>query len=1401
MPLYVPEDDVLLNAIDEKLARLAADKAKRRQPVVFNNAPEWAIPQQVVPQQPLLNRTAIPFNNAPSYEIPVSFGALEQAPGLTMPQAGQMAEQVTPAEPPKREYAWWEKPAEGLDWAMKEAGQGIAKLPVVPEVLRSTPVQWALGGLQWLDELVAASTLQPLFLSPGEMVTNTVQEKLEKYRKWNAPTYLKGVVEILNPIDLGLFVGWAVKGAKALAKGAKLVSKSLKAADEIAPWVAEAALAELGEEAAYKIIPKAGSLLKLTPTSELVKDLGDGWFRRLVRKEAEKHPVYKTLIEAVGGRSMFATDAPQNALDHTYNSLFGYAVHLEDAGKRMGLGKIALFNQLGGRNVQDIFKIKDGIVGVVKETADSPSLAGKVSRYVTDVFRRPEAYEWVDPAARKTLDDIFEWRDWMQQFARDNGVKIPILKDEMGNLLEYFPKIATGKVLESGEQIALRSANPFLHEIYTTMQEGMANGIRYSDDIIGMMDVVQNTITSKVARKYLVEDLKELGTKYADRWMLYNPKLSDEFADWTAKKGILQKTGTAVKNFTPGAGQIIGKPIRKDLLDDLREIGLGDLADKITVVQRVRGINVGKYLKLNAESLSTRLGINKAEFNVFLEEVSKGDLDYDDIVKLLNGYSKKQSEIVDISQRAWREAANEEFDVLHKRAKTLAAEVKDAISEQYDNAKPLRAQVSELKKMYGRVKSEEGQIGRLAELRQYAFPKDVTETVNKVIGERGNEWLRAASKVSGVSRTLTATLDLSTLFITGLPVFGRNPLAWAKGAWGVLQAIKDPNYINKYLTSNRDLLMLYISKGGSADVVDMFESAGDIGRVLQETGEKIGKEAGGKLGRDIGAQVLGRAESVYQTMGAVSRLELFKAGLADITSKGMADELAELQTRQLVRSIELMTGNISTKAIGIPLLNRQFESAFLLFAPRYTRASLALVGDTMRGGIAGSEARKAIGGMLVGGLTMYHAVCTALEQQEQLDPSSSKFMTIEVGNRRVGVGGIYTSLLRMLAETVTDVAQGDISKLSPLNTSRTDNPFYRFFYSRTAPLTSFVSGLAFEHTNYLGEPLESVEDYVQFLSDKITPMALQSVMSWEEKSWQGPMNRPAVFTANFMGLREFPKSPFEMRDEARDNVALNKYGKEYEELTRAERNEVNSNPTIKTLDVEAGKIEERTGDKESITFNRFSEQVAEARERRDDLINRAAQVAEQNGDYQWFNQTIGEIEGAYVAQYKGLSSSTEYSEVLKKLDERRAKGGLKPEEELDIAYNVWANVMYGEKPDPRFGEMYSEFGEPNYNNQEKFRKWFIANYGERAMDYIENERPVSGRELHPLYLELRQARRMLKPYWAVATNYENTIGKPTTRYQQARMNKVVGNVRQKMLRTNRALNTVYTKFYREKPLP
>ena len=294
------------------------------------------------------------------------------------------------------------------------------------------------------------------------------------------------------------------------------------------------------------------------------------------------------------------------------------------------------------------------------------------------------------------------------------------------------------------------------------------------------------------------------------------------------------------------------------------------------------------------------------------------------------------------------------------------------------------------------------------------FPREVADALNRAFGETAHKVMRAMNTVSGTSRTLVAGFDFGTAAIQLQPLMFSHPVVWGRAFANMFAATAMPQVYKAYRARPENLTVLkkLIPHGLSIEGAEYAEAA--------ERGGALYRAAGlvPKIGKGIQEQFLGRAEMAFQAPLNVAKIELAKALLPVAERQGQLDELAAF--------LNNVTGTRSSLAAGIGPGQRSIESAALFFSPRFTRSTLALAGDALQGGLKGSEARRALASLLVGGLMATAGLRLALGQPvtpQFFDPSNPEFMTAELFRRRVGLGGPYRALAVLLATSYKTAQQ------------------------------------------------------------------------------------------------------------------------------------------------------------------------------------------------------------------------------------------------------------------------------------------------------------------------------------------------------------------------------------------
>ena len=435
------------------------------------------------------------------------------------------------------------------------------------------------------------------------------------------------------------------------------------------------------------------------------------------------------------------------------------------------------------------------------------------------------------------------------------------------------------------------------------------------------------------------------------------------------------------------------------------------------------------------------------------------------------------------------------------------------------------------------------------------------DLVGKTTATGVSEWFAQAGDLLRVGKT---GFDFGFHLIHGLPALGLATgrllagnvkeskdlySAWGKSVGKTFDAFFRPETLMKTLMKDTALVQEFVEHGGqiSRAAQDYFIAIqnGTLLKRMPKAGEKLDSYF---------SQLAASFERAFVAPGDLLRIEGYRAlrNTASQTENGL-EELAGMMNK--------MTGALSSSSFGVARSQQQVERGFLFFSPRYTRSAMALLSDVYRGGLRGELARQSMAGMVFLGAAGYIGFAKALKQEPVLDPSDSRFMTVEIDDDRIGIGGFWTQFLRVtsrVASTAWDEdaqeAFGDTSK----------NPLTRWVRSRAAP----GAGVAWDIVNgqdFMGRTIESPVDWAKHAGRQTLPIWLEAAVI-EDPYRVGPSG----LASEIFGARTRALSSRERRQELRDTVAVDSYDKEWDELNDLERKRLESGtaPNITAAETE-----------------------------------------------------------------------------------------------------------------------------------------------------------------------------------------------------------------------------------------
>lgn len=572
-------------------------------------------------------------------------------------------------------------------------------------------------------------------------------------------------------------------------------------------------------------------------------------------------------------------------------------------------------------------------------------------------------------------------------------------------------------------------------------------------------------------------------------------------------------------------------------------------------------------------------------------------------------------------------------------------------------------------------------------LKDLWWKPDEAKEIADILTRAAPSALKAAQQPSTIVRATMANLDMSGFMIQGLTSLVREPRAFLisikEGLPALWDASRGARYIarpeNQYVYSK---IAVTLTRGGGTEFGLTARTAFD------------------QPGRAMGAleKVLAPSQRAFETIGDVIRTEWAKVLLPTVEKSG---------PRALTGAatfIDHATGIISSRAMGVGPTQRAWEGTVFFFAPRYLRASLAVIGDMLSSGVQRDEALKTLGSMMFVGIAWYTALSRAVGQEPVLDPSDTQFMTWQVGDQRIGIGSTWVSLARLAARLAIDPRTGqyDPTRIAQLDM---DNPLLQFWRGRQAPATSTVWDLM-RGESFSGYPTtDSLWDFTKYIGTKFLPFSIQGIAEMTGQGQFAPERVGTEIGAGVFGIRSFPQR----YSERRDRLSNERYGQSFDQLDPAQQADV-------LKDVETPPPPGERGDRP-----RQLQEIYGTRE--EDIVRSAQQVVGGTVNKVDLRHRVGEVNARLGAQLDIVTPKPE---------------GRLPEP-LEQARQEYYDIIRAK----------DEFGRTDWDRADEF----LADQPAEVRQYIENQQELAIRQLPEpasgLLLELRDTRKKLEPYWDI----------------------------------------------------
>ncbi|GIW17444.1 MAG: hypothetical protein KatS3mg064_0601 [Tepidiforma sp.] len=402
-----------------------------------------------------------------------------------------------------------------------------------------------------------------------------------------------------------------------------------------------------------------------------------------------------------------------------------------------------------------------------------------------------------------------------------------------------------------------------------------------------------------------------------------------------------------------------------------------------------------------------------------------------------------------------------------------------------------------------------------------------------------NIFTKIPKALNAVLTPLRATGDLSATLQQGMIMWIKNPKAAADYWTATVMSLKNPEYYFRAidrLEGKGPGLNQHIRWG--ARYVDP-HSADEY--LMPKVAKRL---TGGKLDEiPVVGTVARKSNEHFARFLNLVRFELGNQEYQRAVARGLTGEALDDHMRQAWNAINRATGWSGRKVTTMEQV--------VMFAPRYFSSSAEqLYAGLTRGGIEGSIARQHLARQLVMAGTVAWLWNTAHGYETDWDPRSGNWLRLRnVAGMDVSLLGTYDTLYRGIAGTLAGKpGQG----IAPDMTRPV-----RFMESKLSPAAKIVYEPFVKRETYLGEPLDpgSVKGLGKIAVEQAKSSLPFGVQSLIEEG-------PGAAVVSSTGVSASLLTVTERLTQTRDDVALERFGKRYDELRGAEKSLVNEDERV-----------------------------------------------------------------------------------------------------------------------------------------------------------------------------------------------------------------------------------------------
>jgi hypothetical protein len=802
----------------------------------------------------------------------------------------------------------------------------------------------------------------------------------------------------------------------------------------------------------------------------------------------------------------------------------------------------------------------------------------------------------------------------------------------------------------------------------------------------------------------------------------------------TGKVPPVTTTGAMPIEPTP----VTGQGLRDKLLNIVKEVDV-KIAQKYQAVMRSK--ELGRRVAQGEAAAAGKTGEARV---AALKGQLKGGMPTMDYPPLRDAFHPNEvNELYDMVQQAF---SNDTF----KKVNTW-----DTLTDLLDNGKlPTEGGYENLKTVFG---------------------EDVVQMLMKQAdaitkGKRGilDYGLLAAREVSGSMRIMQTIGEISASLRQGFIGYATHPLKSTKAQIQAIKSLVDEDiakYSVKIFEDNPDAALFEYAN------IKPKRSVGGTGTLGK--GEELYSE--GALLRMVPGlkTVIKLSERHFSTFLNLQRYEIYypmvrewkklypelaqeiienKGIRVEIPVNGMptpspfyATDAAMKETAKAIENLDILGdwSNVLTGAGDLPkfLKNHGQTLNTILYASKLLWSRGSYIPKGIIYSFKNPAMRKEVAAEIAGLTTMTLGILVAAKQagaDVEIDPRSTDFGKIRVGDTRIDFMGGFQPYIRYTAQIITGQrksASGRLYEVSPKDT------FGRFLRAKESPAVGLIHDMWAGET-FIGEGTDlSKENVARIAWQKFIPLFIQDVTDAVKQEGAAgiALGAPGAVGAS---VSSYGPEGHDVK-EYRDKVSKAKYGVDWETLgkTKGKLYQVELERTDPKLIKIVAKQEEEKLKAAGIPKTEWDRWYSGQNNIKDETTRllKAADVELQTGKMtpKQFRLRVDEVMGMARYARDTMEIDPQYATVQKFLSTPSGKGMAIN----DIAYNEYISTVFA-------NDLSDDVGKYDYAKAEERKQDILKKYGSGTYQYIQQRMLLNRDDTQSMAL-LRKARETLKPYWDI----------------------------------------------------